>query len=865
MRDSKTSARSGVCGRLSWEVAGFLGCQDWLAAGPAKDRPCIRRRQLRIEPLEARHLMDAAGLASLVSPIWFESVSDLTGPAHAGTATWTTQDMIVPTQAESVAETSQSNLYDWIVQFDTASLAGITSVAQTASLLVGGGIDFTTICGLGLTGQVLVRSSGASLETVENWLGGNTLVTGFEQDALREVQAVSNDPLSNRLWGMTKINAQAAWQLSTGSPSVVVAVIDTGVDYTHSDLAANIWTNSAEIAGNGRDDDGDGFIDDVYGYDFANNDGDPMDDNSHGTHVAGTIAAVGNNNLGVVGVNWSVSVMPVKFLDSQGAGYVSDAIRAINYVTMQRVSGDVNVRVINASWGGSGFSSAMQSAIQATSDAGILFVAAAGNSGTNNDASPQYPANYAPSNVISVAASDQNDRLASFSCYGATTVDVAAPGVSIYSTVPNNRYATYSGTSMATPMVSGVAALAWAVNPNATVAQVRDAILCGADSVSALNGKVATGGRLDAYDTLRLMGAQVQQGPTISSLTVSPGSVTVGSIVTLTAHGVTASPGTPSSVAFFQDVNGNGQYDAGDVAVGATTTIVGGEASVRLNTANLAAGTHCFLARAQDNAGQWSSAAVATLTLLPSVDHGNNAATSTAIGVSSSTQGTIGAKGDVDWFKFQAVAGTTYVITTQLGTLPDSVLNLYNSDGTTVLARNDDNGSSLASRITWRATASETYYVVVGAYGNVYTGGYTLSVQARSASSSRPGRSIPTPAPLAGSALAWMAFQSHIGLGGASRDAINAITPVSPLADSAALPHDDVFAHLAEAEGYCVGPMGPHPALQPTIPLGANAALSGTRERSLSGDLAECCSVERHVVDGIFDRLGGSPLALGAG
>ena len=193
---------------------------------------------------------------------------------------------------------------------------------------------------------------------------------------------------------MTKIDAPDAWNISTGSQSVVVAVIDTGVDYTHPDLAANIWTNPGEIAGNGRDDDGNGFVDDVHGYDFAEHDGDPMDDNGHGTHVAGTIAAVGNNGLGVAGVNWSASIMPLKFLNSQGPGYLSDAIRAINYATMERTRYGVNVRVMNNSWGGGGFSSAMQTAIQAASDAGILFVAAAGNSGTNNDASPHYPANY---------------------------------------------------------------------------------------------------------------------------------------------------------------------------------------------------------------------------------------------------------------------------------------------------------------------------------------------------------------------------------------------------------------------------------------------------------------------------------------
>ena len=404
-------------------------------------------------------------------------------------ATWTAESITPSTSVNSGSVNSQANVYDWIVQFNTNDLGGITQLAQTASLLAGGGINFQIIRGLGLEGQELVRSMGSSMDAVEQWFSHDTYISTFEQDAFRQDDAIANDPSMSQLWGMTKIDAPDAWNITTGATGanrVVVAVIDTGVDYTHPDLAANIWTNTAEIAGNGVDDDHDGFVDDVHGYNFVSNNGNPMDDNGHGTHVSGTIAAVGNNSLGVAGVNWSASIMALKFMDSTGSGYLSDAIRAINYATMERTQYGVNVRVINASWGGGGFSSAMQTAIQAANDAGIMFVAAAGNSGTNNDVTAQYPANYTPPNVISVAASDQNDQLASFSCYGASTVDLAAPGVSIYSTLPNNRYGYYSGTSMATPMVSGVAALAWAYNPNASVADIRNAILQGVDKISSL-------------------------------------------------------------------------------------------------------------------------------------------------------------------------------------------------------------------------------------------------------------------------------------------------------------------------------------------------------------------------------------------
>ena len=288
-----------------------------------------------------------------------------------------------------------------------------------------------------------------------------------------------------------------------------MAVIDTGVDYTHPDLASNIWTNPGEIAGNGIDDDHNGFVDDVHGYDFVNNDGNPMDDNRHGTHVAGTIAAAGNNGLGVTGVNWSSSIMALKFLSSGGSGSTSDAIRAVNYATMMKTTYGVNVRLTSNSWGGGGYDQSLYNAIQSGGNAGILFVAAAGNSGTNNDASPFYPASYNLDSIIAVAATDDCDQLADFSCYGATSVDLAAPGVDIYSTVPGNAYASLSGTSMATPHVSGVVALACAVAPAASRAEVRQAVLGGADPLASLTGRVATGGRLNARKTLDLLGMHV--------------------------------------------------------------------------------------------------------------------------------------------------------------------------------------------------------------------------------------------------------------------------------------------------------------------------------------------------------------------
>jgi subtilisin family serine protease len=284
---------------------------------------------------------------------------------------------------------------------------------------------------------------------------------------------------------------------------VVVAVIDSGVDYTHPDLAANVWKNPREVAGDGIDNDANGFVDDVRGWDFANGDADPMDDDGHGTHVSGTIGGVGNNAIGVTGVNWQVSIMGLKFLDAEGNGYTSNAVAAVTYATRMRRDFGVNVVAINASWGGETRSSALADAIAAAGRAGILFVTAAGNESSNNDRVASYPANQADDAVIAVAATNRSNRLTAFSNYGSKTVDLAAPGAAILSTVPGGGYASFSGTSMATPYVTGTVALMAAANPRATAAEIRSALLSTVKPVAALSGKVATGGLLDAAAAVR--------------------------------------------------------------------------------------------------------------------------------------------------------------------------------------------------------------------------------------------------------------------------------------------------------------------------------------------------------------------------
>ena len=298
-----------------------------------------------------------------------------------------------------------------------------------------------------------------------------------------------NDPQYPQLWGVQKISAPLAWSVTTGSSSIVVGIVDTGVDYTHPDLVANVWSNPGGIGGCAAG---------THGYNAIAKTCDPLDDNNHGTHVSGTIGAVGNNGVGVVGVNWQTQIMGLKFLDSTGSGTTADAITAIDYAIAAKQAG-VNVRVLNNSWGGGGYSQALLDEINKAGANGILFVVAAGNNGTNNATTPTYPCNYTASNLLCVAATDSNDALASFSNYGVTTVPVAAPGYNILSTIRGGSYAYYSGTSMATPHVTGAAALILSAPgmSSLTPEQLKNQILSNVDPIPSLSGKLGTGGRLN--------------------------------------------------------------------------------------------------------------------------------------------------------------------------------------------------------------------------------------------------------------------------------------------------------------------------------------------------------------------------------
>lgn len=313
--------------------------------------------------------------------------------------------------------------------------------------------------------------------------------------------ATPNDPLySSQIDdSLGLIKAAQGWDIRTDASSVVVAVLDTGVDYNHPDLAANIWTNPGEIPGNGIDDDANGYVDDVHGINAITGSGNPMDDNFHGTHVAGTIGAVGNNGIGVTGIAWNARIMALKWLDSGGGGWLTDVMEALDYALAMKNRG-VNLRVTNNSWGGGGYTSLLQSRINALKEAGVVFVAAAGNSGSNNDMDPTYPANY--DNAVSVLSTKVRDEPSSFSCFGATTVDIGAPGDYIRSTIPGGGYGYLGGTSMATPHVVGALALLFAKEPSLTVNQAVERLLATGDPVPILEGITVSGRRLNLANLL---------------------------------------------------------------------------------------------------------------------------------------------------------------------------------------------------------------------------------------------------------------------------------------------------------------------------------------------------------------------------
>ncbi|MBL6704779.1 MAG: FG-GAP repeat protein, partial [Planctomycetaceae bacterium] len=488
--------------------------------------------------------------------------------AVASTATYAPSDWFVSLESSHVEPSTQR----FLVRLKSAGTSQAGNVAGVQRMLEANSIQGAVVRGLGEPGVVLVRDTSPD-NSLREQLIDSGLVSSVTEDQSVFAQQIPDDTQfaaqqysfdnTGQFFGTANsdINAPAAWDKTTGSHSVVVPVIDSGIDYTHPDLFRNVWINQGEIpvalsgsltdtdadglitfidlnqpansasvtdsnangfidAGdllvdsrweNGIDEDGNGLTDDLIGWDFLNNDNDPFDDHRHGTHVAGTIGAVGNNGLGVAGVNWDVSLMALKFLNTQLVGSTSDAILAINYATMMRSQFDTNVRAMNASWGTLGdFNPALQTAITSAQTADILFVAAAGNgdvTGRGVDLDNDlgfFPASFDVDNIIAVAATDNNDNLARFSNFGGTSVDLAAPGVGIAGLNLGGGLIFRTGTSMATPHVTGTVALLASLRPFATAAEIRNAIVGSVRSVGGLSGDVATGGVLNAEAALNI-------------------------------------------------------------------------------------------------------------------------------------------------------------------------------------------------------------------------------------------------------------------------------------------------------------------------------------------------------------------------
>jgi subtilisin family serine protease len=423
----------------------------------------------------------------------------------------------LPTAAAPAADSGPRHVADeLLVQFRP----GATSVQkQQARASVGAARRETVRAGRGGDLELVRLPAGRALAASERTLEHQAAVAFAEPNWIYTHGAFSNDPryTDGSLWGMygdattpaNEFGSQAAeaWQGGhVGDDSVYVGVIDEGFQFSHPELDGNTWSNPFDPA-DGLDNDGNGYVDDVHGWDFANGDNSVYDGGTrgrlddHGTHVAGTIGAAGGNGIGVVGVNWNVTLISGKFLGRQG-GTTANAVKAVDYFTDLKTRHRLNIVATNNSWGGGGFSQALFDAIERASAADILFVAAAGNGdrrgrGIDNDVTPHYPSSYTNANVIAVAAIDSTGAKTTWSNYGHTSVDLGAPGAAIWSTTAFDTYSSYSGTSMATPHVTGAAALYASTNPGADAAAIKLAILSSTITTSSLSGRTVTGGRLD--------------------------------------------------------------------------------------------------------------------------------------------------------------------------------------------------------------------------------------------------------------------------------------------------------------------------------------------------------------------------------
>lgn len=496
-----------------------------------------------------------------------------------------------------------------------------------------------------------------------------------EPDWVCKASSVPNDPNFGSLWGMRNTGqtvnsdpgvagadsrAHLAWDTFTGSSTLVVAIIDDGTSRTHPDLAANIWSNPGEISGDGIDNEGNGYVDDTWGYDFYQRDNDPSG-TGHGTHTAGTVGAVGNNGVGVAGVMWSCKLMALRFLGPNG-GVTSDAILSVQYANGKRV------RVSNNSWGGGGFSQALYDAINAGKAANHLFVAASGNSGINSDTSPAYPGAYNLDNIINVAATDNNDGRASFSNYGATSVDIGAPGVNILSTYGTNGYSYLNGTSMACPHVAGAVALVTAANPTLTYAQVRSRILSTARPVASLSGRCVTGGVVDIAAAIAGGGGGgTNTAPTVViSSPTSGGSFAAGTAISFTGTATDTQDGSlTASMTWSSSLQGT-------IGTGGSFT-----------RTDLVAGTHVITARATDSGSLEGSATVTiSVTVNGTAPSAPSGLTVTVSGATVTVRWTDNSSNETGFtVRRQQRVGSTWTNETVISTTGANVTQITNAPG----------------------------------------------------------------------------------------------------------------------------------------------------------------------------------------
>jgi subtilisin family serine protease len=426
---------------------------------------------------------------------------------------------------ETVQKTEQMNFVpgELLIKFKDGDKSASRTKSTALSLIKGNVVEtintnamksINTRKGITAGELVLVSSKLGTMEAIAA-LKNSPEIEYAEPNWIYQHFATSNDTYftNGSLWGMygdgtspaNQYGCQAgeAWTSgNTGSSTVYVGIIDEGAQFDHIDLAANFWANPYELI-NGIDDDGNGYKDDIHGWDFDKNDNSTYDgtQDDHGTHVSGTIGAVGGNGTGVAGVNWNVTIISAKFLGRRG-GTTANAIKAVDYFTDLKTRHGLNIVATNNSWGGGGFSQGLRDAIERANTANILFCAAAGNGGSDgvgddNDTTASYPSNYTNDNVIAVASITSSGAKSGFSNYGATKVDIGAPGSGIYSTLPYNKYGSYSGTSMATPHVTGACALYASTHAGESAAQIKAAILNSAVATGSLAGKCVSGGRLN--------------------------------------------------------------------------------------------------------------------------------------------------------------------------------------------------------------------------------------------------------------------------------------------------------------------------------------------------------------------------------